>query len=63
MRRILLVTQVALCLVLLTGAMLFVRSFRNLTGANPGFEPGGILVANSFFSSLDVSAGSPLPDL
>src|SRR5205823_8990741 len=30
-------------------AMLFVRSFRNLTATNPGFEPSGILVANAFF--------------
>jgi putative ABC transport system permease protein len=54
-RRALVVTQVALSLVLVVGALLFVRSLRNLITLDPGFEQDGILVA-----SLDLrSAGIP----
>jgi predicted permease len=49
-RRVLLTAQVALCLVLLTGAMLFVRSFQNLTSKDLGFRQEGVLIANTFFS-------------
>lgn len=50
-RQVLLVTQVALCMVLLTTALLFSRSFRNLLTTSPGFESHGILVANVFFDA------------
>jgi putative ABC transport system permease protein len=54
-RRALVVTQVALSLVLMVGALLFVRSLRNLLTLDPGFEQDGILVA-----SLDLrGAGIP----
>src|SRR5207245_1921063 len=45
LRRILVVSQVALSVVLLMGALLFVRSLRNLTTLNVGFLQSGILVA------------------
>lgn len=42
-RRLLVVAQVAMSLVLLTGAMLFVRSLQNLLAIDPGFRPEGIV--------------------
>ena len=43
LRRILVVSQVALSVVLLMGALLFVRSLRNLTTLNAGFQQSGML--------------------
>ncbi len=54
LRRILVVTQVALSLVLLTGALLFARSFRNLLTLDAGFEQDHILVASFDYSPLQV---------
>jgi predicted permease len=45
-RRSLVVVQLALSLVLVVGAVLFGRSLRNLTTADPGFRPGNVLVVN-----------------
>jgi len=45
LRRVLVVAQVALALVLLTGAALLLRSFRAVLGVSPGFEPQGVLTA------------------
>jgi len=45
LRRLLVVSQVALSLVLLVGALLFMRSFRNLITVNTGFRQDGILLA------------------
>jgi predicted permease len=45
-RRALVVAQVALSLVLVVGAMLFVRSLRNLMTLDAGFTQDGILVVN-----------------
>jgi putative ABC transport system permease protein len=45
LRRVLVVTQVAFSLVLIVGALLFVRSLRNLITLDPGFRQEGILVA------------------
>lgn len=39
----LVVAQVALALVLLVGAILFLSSFQNLLDADPGFDPEGVL--------------------
>ncbi|HEX5435885.1 MAG TPA: ADOP family duplicated permease [Gemmatimonadaceae bacterium] len=43
MRRVLVVVQVALSLVLLSAGGLVVRSFARLLSADPGFEPAGVL--------------------
>ena len=56
LRRALVVSQVALSLVLLTGALLFVRTFQNLITANAGFQQDNILVANFDFSPLKLPA-------
>jgi putative ABC transport system permease protein len=52
LRRGLVATQVALSLVLLVGALLFVRSLRNLLTTDAGFKPEGIMTV-----SLDFSRG------
>jgi len=54
LRRILVVSQVALSVVLLMGALLFVRSLRNLTTLNVGFQQSGILVTNVDFRRLQI---------
>jgi len=54
LRRILVVSQVALSVVLLMGALLFVRSLRNLTTLNVGFQQSGILVTNVDFQRLQI---------
>ncbi len=54
LRRILVVSQVALSVVLLMGALLFVRSLRNLTTLNVGFQQTGILVTSVGFERLQI---------
>ncbi|HEV8145245.1 MAG TPA: ABC transporter permease [Bryobacteraceae bacterium] len=44
-RGLLVVSEVALCLVLMIGAGLLVQSFRKLTQIDPGFDPRGVLVS------------------
>ena len=51
LRRILVVSQVALSLVLLVGSLLFVRTLRNLLTLDPGFRQDNTIVA-----SLDLVA-------
>jgi predicted permease len=43
LRRVLVVAQVAMSMVLLAGALLFVRSLQNLLAIDPGFRPEGIV--------------------
>src|SRR5207245_10003533 len=54
LRRILIVSQVGLSVVLLMGALLFVRSLRNLTTLNVGFQQSGILVTSIDFQRLQL---------
>jgi putative ABC transport system permease protein len=54
LRRILVVSQVALSVVLLMGALLFVRSLRNLTTLNVGFQQTGILITSVGFERLQI---------
>jgi|ERR1043166_4287894 predicted permease len=49
LRRILVATQVALSLVLLVGALLFVRSLRNLLTTEAGFKAEGVLTVSLDF--------------
>jgi predicted permease len=44
-RNALVVAQVAVCMVLLVGATLFVRSLRAAQDIDPGFDPTGLLIA------------------
>ena len=60
LRRGLIVSQVALSLVLLVAALLFVRTFRNLLNLDVGFRQDNILVADFDFSPLKVAAPSRL---
>ena len=46
LRRTLVICQMAVSVVLLVGALLFVRTLANLASLNPGFRQHGILVAN-----------------
>ncbi len=55
MRRILVVSQVALSLVLLVGALLFTGSLRNLLTLDAGFRQDGILIAQLDFSRLNLA--------
>jgi putative ABC transport system permease protein len=57
LRRILVVTEVALALVLLTGAGLLIRSLRNLQQVDPGFSPENALVAHIELPEASYSAG------
>jgi predicted permease len=54
LRRILIVSQVGLSVVLLMGALLFVRSLRNLTTLDVGFQQTGILVTSVDFGRLQI---------
>jgi hypothetical protein len=56
----LIISQVALSLVLLIAAVLFVRTFRNLLTVNAGFRQDNIVVADFDFSSLHVPVASRL---
>ena len=53
-RRILVVSQIALSLVLVAGALLFVRTLRNLLTVDAGFQQTGILIVDVDFSKFDV---------
>ena len=54
MRRILAIAQVSLSLVLLVGALLFVRTLRNLLTLDAGFQRDGVLVVDVDFTPVNV---------
>jgi len=56
LRRALVVVQVALSLVLVSGAFLFSRSLGKLTTVNVGFSQEGLLLANVGFRRLNIPA-------
>ncbi len=56
LRRALIVIQVAVSMVLVVSALVFVRSFRNLTAIQTGFERSGVLIVNA---GLPPSAAPP----
>ena len=47
--------QIAVTLVLLFGALLFLRSFRNLATQDLGVQQDGVVIANVFFPTVRVS--------
>jgi predicted permease len=55
LQRVMVVTQIVVSLVLLVGAFLFVRSFRNLITFDPGMREAGITVAILAFQESHVT--------
>jgi len=53
-RRVLVITQIALSLVLVAGALLFVFSLRNLLSVDAGFNQTGVMVVDVDFSKLKI---------
>ena len=58
LRRVLVVSQVGLSVVLLMGALLFARSLRNLTTLNMGFQQNGILLTSVDFKRVQLPEAS-----
>ena len=58
-RSVLVVSEFALALVLLVGAILFITSFRNLLRGNLGFDADRILSAQLFLSSVKYPPAEP----
>jgi putative ABC transport system permease protein len=57
MRAALVVVEMALAVVLLTGAGLFIRSFLAMTNVDPGFQPGGAMTLRVSFQGVDYKGG------
>ena len=53
-QRAMVITQIAVSMVLLTGALLFVRSYRNLMTLNPGIRESGITKGFFNFESANI---------
>ena len=61
LRRGLVVLQVALSLVLIVGAFLFVRTLRNLTTLDAGFQQNHLLVADLDLTALNIPKANRIP--
>jgi predicted permease len=57
LRGLLVVSEVALAVVALVGAGLFLKSFQGARGINPGFQPEGVALARFDFSTAGYTAG------
>jgi predicted permease len=55
-QRAMVITQIAVSMVLLVGALLFVRSYRNLMTLNPGIRESGITLGYLGFESMHIKA-------
>ena len=53
-QRAMVITQIAVSMVLLVGALLFVRSYRNLLTLNPGIRENNITIGNFAFPGANV---------
>ena len=53
-QRLMVITQIAVSMVLLVGALLFVRSYRNLATMDPGMRESGITVGYFGFSTFNI---------
>jgi predicted permease len=60
-QRLLVVAQLAVSVVLLVGALLFVRSFWNLINIDPGFRQQGILIAYLDFKRAEMPVDRTAP--
>jgi predicted permease len=61
LRSALVVAQVALSMVALIGAGLFVRSMENMRAIDPGFNPEGVLLVDVNLSEAALAAGEDAP--
>jgi len=57
-QRLMVVIQIAVSMVLLVGALLFVRSYRNLVNVDPGMKKGGISYGFFGFGSMHIKPES-----
>src|SRR6202789_508215 len=53
-QRLMVITQIAVSMVLLVGALLFVRSYRNLLTLDPGMRESGITIGHFGFDTLNI---------
>jgi predicted permease len=60
MRAILVVAEMALAVILLTGSGLLIRSFVALTRVDPGFQPAGAMAVRVTFQGPSYNAGEPV---
>jgi predicted permease len=58
LQRAMVITQIAVSMVLLVGALLFVRSYRNLVTLNPGIRENNITIGYFGFPSATVKMGN-----
>src|SRR3984885_10580169 len=53
-QRLMVISQIAVSMVLLVGALLFVRSYRNLMTLDPGMRESGITIGHFGFDTLNI---------